>query len=294
MYGQGVEPDYVKALNIFINYRRDHLVYKNGVDSFYEEDLSYLYSKLKEDYDAGKRYPGLLYSLAIMCREGIGTNYNPLEYKMYSELGLKESEGRVDLSEDEKLYSSLLWSYSTDHTINTDSNGEQISDLCVLDNIEVGKTIELGKYDHRSILWKVLDIKDGKALLLSTCILDNIYPINSFADDMFESSLSHFKHNIKFEADVDFELKYLSKSEINKYLSEADRACHSRIQSQINGYDGIGVRIDETDCSPWYVNDIDGDGFVVCVDTYGEYDSCYKEEVEVGFRPAMLVNLKGE
>ena len=100
IYGKGTKVNYASAFLLFLEYRRDHLVYRNGADYFVEEDLSYLYNKLMEDYESGKRYPGLYYALAVMNREGIGTNYNPLEYKRYSLYGLKEYEGKDELLEE--------------------------------------------------------------------------------------------------------------------------------------------------------------------------------------------------
>lgn len=289
IYGLGTKPNYVKAFKLFLNYRRDHLVFKNGVDNFTEDDLAYLYNKLEEDILAGKKYPGLPYALSVMNREGIGTHYNPAKYKMYSEIALNYHMHRTDLTKDEYEDDMLIWKYVKDHTINNEIGGDIINNLCNLDNIEVGKYIELGKYDHRSILWKVLDIKDGKALLLSTSILDNIYPIVDKCGNLFDSSIEYFKYKIKFENKIKFELKYLTKDEIDKYLGE-NKLCYSRKQSQINGFERSGVA-DVEGYSYWFVNNIDDNTFIMCIDPDGEYDSCFEDDTFAGFRPAMVIDL---
>ena len=296
IYGKGTKVNYASAFQLFLEYRRDHLVYRNGADYFTEEDLSYLYNKMMEDYKSGKRYPGLYYALAVMNREGIGTNYNPLEYKRYSLYGLKEYEGKDELLEEEKQYFSLLSEYVGDHTINNENNGEEITDLCTLDNIEVGKTIELGKYDHRSILWEVLDIKKDKVLLLSRSVLDTIYPLIN-QSDFLEDSLKHFKQNIYFKNKMKYELKYLTTKEVNKYLSKDEKLCFSRKQAQISGAEGMGVDVDyTTGFAKWYTSSKTGknEPFVIFVDYDGEYDLSLRGVEYVGLRPAMWLKLKGK
>ena len=296
IYGKGTKVNYASAFQLFLEYRRDHLVYRNGADYFMEEDLSYLYNKLMEDYGSGKRYPGLYYALAVMNREGIGTNYNPLEYKKYSLYGLKEYESKDELLEEEKHYFYLLNEYVGDHTINNENNGEEIIDLCTLDNIEVGKTIELGKYDHRSILWEVLDIKKDKVLLLSRSVLDTIYPLIN--QSLFlEDSLKHFKGNIFFKNKMKYELKYLTTKEVNKYLSKDEKLCFSRKQAQVSGAEGMGVDVDyTTGFAKWYTSSKTGknEPFVIFVDYDGEYDLSLRGVEYVGLRPAMWLKLKGK
>ena len=294
--GKGTKPNYAKAFKLLLEYRRDHLVYKNGSDNLSDELLSILYNNLKSDYEAGKKYPGLFYSLAVMNREGIGTNYNPTEYKRYAELGSDYNMHRTDLTMDEYLYSRLMWQYVNDHTINNDINGELIDNLCTLDNIKVGKVIELGKYDHRSVLWKVLDIKKGKALLLCTNVLDNAYPILNNVNAI-EDTLEHFKYQIRFDNNIKFELKYLTKAEINKYLTEADKLCFSRKQAKTNGTEGYGVKVDETTgFAAWHtatkINK--EDPFMYYVDTNGSFNDCWCGAEYVGFRPAMWLDLTKE
>ena len=290
IYGTGTEPKYAEAFRIFLNYRIDHLVYKNGADIFTDEDLTYLYSKIKEDYEDGKRYPGLFYSLAVMNREGIGTNYSPEGYKKYLELGLQEFEGKDEekMSDIEYTYYELFNEYRKNWMIDKYGYGVVINDLCDIDNIQVGKFIELGKYNHRSILWKVLDIKNDKALLLSSHILENFYPIKNIGDDLIAGSLRFLKRHIKIEDGIKYDLKFLNKTEVKKYLRQSDQ-CYGRTQAYRNGPHGWGLS-----CPRWLTSSKCKDDYgewYLFVDYYNHFNRVDGGLIEDGLRPAMWLDL---
>lgn len=305
--GIGCEKDLVNAFNCYIKYHRDHLCQKHGYhnEEEYEEGITSLYDALYKDYNEGKNYKGLFYCLAVMYKEGIGTSYNP---SMVDKLLDKEIENACG----DKEYISYIENYRN-NLINCDFNFKpiQVYQYKDLDKVKKGDYIELFKYNYRSVIWKVLDIKDDKLLLHSTTVLESSYiakaraNFNGDCDSYIEGYLDKmvdYMYNEDFdpldiiECNEDGKTMFvLSKEDIIKYYRlKKDRLCRCRFQAKINGYDSYGVDVLEDDSSidgsaSYWTSTKENDFIYYYVDCYGDFYTEGYECLNPGIRPAMWI-----
>ncbi len=170
--GIGTEKDYPEAFYYYMSYHTDPLMVKGVTDDLDDSELADLYWKLKDDADAGKNYPGLYYALAVMSKEGIGTSYN---IKKYNEYAQKEMENNRCRTKKELKYYHLIVDYARAHI--GDTIYPVVKDIHAAD-LKRGDVVRFGRYNHREILWYVVEIEDGAALLLSTDCLESTYIAN--------------------------------------------------------------------------------------------------------------------
>lgn len=189
-----------------------------------------------------------------------------------------------------------------------------------------GDLVAFGRYeqdtdiagDIEAVLWKVLDVKDGKALLLSKDVLEGnryaisegvagsnkTYPLMNHLNEKFYESLFYAwekKCIVPVEIQVDKSEKkecnvfLLSASEVEKYLSEKDMIAYpseyaKKSEIYVTG-EGFG---DSTGAVDWWLRqDGEYNDWAPCCSSLGRLEVEYGELIyeTLGVRPAVWVDL---
>ncbi|MCR4662085.1 MAG: hypothetical protein K5765_08845 [Clostridia bacterium] len=280
MDGLGTEKDYVKAFMLLYNIGTDHLVLKHYGNPITDE-FDVLYKYMQKDFRDGKNYPGLGFCLGLMSIEGIGNHTLVSDY-----------EGFMEWEE----YHHPEFYNNHANLLNYVDNLDHV-DYSILYNtfippipkdIKINDYVEYKKYNNRSVIWKVLDVKDDKALLISIDVLESpeIAAEHSGSDDGYNSFVSEMFEF--YENDInDGNAFILTKDEVEKYMKDPEsRKCGVRYQASINGYDNSGCT------SAWFTSTKydDNDNYYF-VDEEGEIDNDNIVRNYIGIRPAIWIKL---
>jgi len=310
--------DLIKAAKCLSSYHRDHLCQKHGATNDVWDSYYTLYSLLEEASDS--KVQGINYYLAYMNTFGIGCDINYKKAKEYinKEESLYNECSNIDENDSSVAgtseYYHMCWDLE-EEIINCESETNEIKK--VNDKLEIGDIVQYGTYDDRKILWKVIGLEDGRALLLSTQAIESTYIANECprisndskfkiidfvkSMDIFNECYDNSFSKERIIYDEEHILKVnkkmgpiflLSEEEIKKYIpNKEDRQCRVRMQAQLNGYDDSGVDVDENGvCAMWATRTEKKDGMkYVGVDSFGDFCDCSKLWATVGIRPAIWV-----
>jgi len=295
LHGKGVEKDLVKAFLTYQKIGTDHLVQKYSDIIYYMDNYKEIYDNLIKDVEKGNIKDGTYYALAVMSHEGLGTNYNYENYMKFLSL------------ENGKEFSRLARIYKIDNlhrnTIDFNQKIEKVHKI--EDALKINDIVEYGKYNNRSLLWKVINVSEEDYLLLCSDVIESLYIaedsgqitfdkrdglFSDFLNNRFLKQIDHYNENL-----VDTKFGYaflLNKIEVEKYLpNPSDRLCGVRVQAMLNGYDEYGV--DAYGPSPWWVDheNVNDEGYAF-IDCDGEFDTVNNKNNSIGIRPAILLKRK--
>lgn len=271
MEGTGCEKDYVEAFRLLYDVRTDHLLQKNMGDPIEDEFLE-LYHLMLKDFQEGKDYPGLCFVLGIMSIDGLGINISTYDLNEFMYL-----EGIHHPSFFEK-YQHLL--------DRVDQSVYEINIKPITKKIKKGDYVQYKRYNHRLVLWKVLDVKDGKALLISRDVLESTYVAERRGrDNCYKNYVSNM---FSFDEDDINEGKpfILSKDEVIKYMHRLEsRIGGVRYQASINGYDNYGST------EAYFTSTKYQDDYYYFVDQDGNINIDNIQRNYIGLRPAIWIKL---
>jgi len=300
MNGLGIKQNLGHALANYLFYRTDHLAQK-WHESLITDEFDKLYIMFEEQDDAGLSKVELLSkycALSVMTMEGIGCTPN-LEKAMQYVLKAKEWN--------EKIHKNSPFGFE-------DLNGEfgfNFKYFCRLLSFNAkpytedmflckGEHVYLGKYNNRAVSWRVLDVSDGKALLLADEALESSYILGSRAMDRDWAQMG-ISYLVDIEEGLDSylydaeegtgECFFLNEEMVNEYLPDPeDRICYYREQAYSNSMDGEEMNYNKL-AEWWLLSEEDMENETrnfVGID--GEvYEGNYHHDF--GIRPAMYVKV---
>lgn len=271
MEGIGTEKDYIEAFNLLYFVMRDHLLQKHMADPITDEFLK-LYQYLQDDFKNGKNYPGLDFVLGIMSADGLGPTISMADLNEFMYLG--------------GIYQANYFQKNKYFIDYIDQSLYYINIKPITKKLKKGDFVEYNRYNHRLIVWKVLDIKDDKALLISRDVLESTYIAerrgidncyNNFVSDMLSFE----------EDDINVGKPFiLSREEVIKYMHRLEaRKGGVRYQASINGFDNSGST------SAYFTSTQykDDDYYFVDEDGYIGIDNIQRNYI--GLRPAIWIKL---
>jgi len=300
MRGLGVNKNPFNALSKYLLYRTDYLAQK-WYGSFITDEFDKLYVILKNLNDKNLNEHSLLSkycALAVMTMEGIGCTPD-LEKAMQYIIKAKKYNAKIDkdsLFGFEELNGQFGFNFKYFCRLLSFNAKQYKKNMHLLR----GQHVYLGKYNNRAVSWKVLNVSDGKALLLADEALESSYILGHRGMDGDWSNLG-IDYLIDIEEDMESYLYdskkgtgkcfLLNQEQVNEYLRDPqDRICYYREQAYTNNSRGDTLNYNKL-AEWWLLPEEDMENEIrKLVGPDGEiYKANYHHNF--GIRPAMYVKV---
>jgi len=310
LYGLGTETgtieSYSDALYYFLIEHTDHIAWRHFGDFLDNSTLEDLHDKiLKLDCSGNPKDEFLKYScLARMYAEGLGCDASLETALNYI------SKANSVATEDAKQGFPIKYAERYTDILSEYIGGKQVKYLKDSPKLEAGDFVYAGKYNHRSILWKVLDASENVALLITAEALEGSYTsirqnfgyypdahwggldcYYEVLDSLAAEDINYIEMDCSEEENrfnLQGALFLLNPAEVIKYLPEEERFCYWRQQAQRNTSDNESS---DPELTGWWLSGI-RDDMHQFISEDGEIMLTDNWHWDLGLRPALWVEIK--